>query len=223
MQPDRPWNNAQHKGDTLIGGAPTIAVLDYGMGNLHSVSRAIETVGGSATVTAERREVADADALVIPGVGAFGAGVRALAERGLDGAIRDFVGSGRPVFAVCLGMQVLFKESDEDPEEGLSIVAGRSRKLPPDVKVPHMGWNTVEWSGTHPYVDGIPDGTRFYFVHSYAPDVIEGTTVGVTEHGRLFSSVVAKDNVFATQFHPEKSADAGLQIYSSFVKAVAGR
>ena len=203
--------------------APKIVVLDYGMGNLHSVSRAIETVGGSASVTANRRDIGNADALVIPGVGAFGACVRALAERGLDQAIRVFVESGRPVFGVCLGMQVLFKESDEDPEEGLSIVAGRSRRLPPDVKVPHMGWNTVEWSGSHPYVDGIPDGARFYFVHSYAPDVIVGTTVGITEHGRRFSSVVAHDNVFATQFHPEKSADAGLQIYASFVKAVAGR
>ena len=204
-------------------GAPKIVVLDYGMGNLHSVSRAIETVGGSASVTANRRDIGNADALVIPGVGAFGACVRALAERGLDQAIRVFVESGRPVFGVCLGMQVLFKESDEDPEEGLSIVAGRSRRLPPDVKVPHMGWNTVEWSGSHPYVDGIPDGARFYFVHSYAPDVIVGTTVGITEYGRRFSSVVAHDNVFATQFHPEKSADAGLQIYASFVKAVAGR
>jgi imidazole glycerol-phosphate synthase subunit HisH len=201
----------------------SVAVLDYGMGNLHSVSRAIATVGGNAEVTHEPKDVGRADALVIPGVGAFGACVRALTERGLDRAIRDFVGTGRPVFGVCLGMQVLFKESDEDPEEGLSIVPGRSRKLPPDVKVPHMGWNTVDWSDAHPYVDGIPSGTRFYFVHSYAPDVVEGTTVGVTDYGRPFSAVVAKDNVFATQFHPEKSADAGLQIYASFVKAVSGR
>jgi glutamine amidotransferase len=201
----------------------SIAVLDYGMGNLHSVSRAIATVGGNAGLTRDPEQVADADALVIPGVGAFGACVRALTERGLDRAIHDFVGTGRPVFGVCLGMQVLFKESDEDPEEGLSIVPGRSRKLPPNVKVPHMGWNTVEWTGEHPYIDAIPSGTRFYFVHSYAPDVIEGTTVGVTEYGRPFSSIVAKDNVFATQFHPEKSADAGLQIYASFVKAVSGR
>ncbi len=199
----------------------SIAVLDYGMGNLHSVSRAIATVGGNAAVTHEPDDVAGADALVIPGVGAFGACVRALTDRGLDRAIHDFVGTGRPVFGVCLGMQVLFKESDEDPEEGLSIVPGRSRKLPPEVKVPHMGWNTVDWASSHPYVDGIPTGTRFYFVHSYAPDVIEGTTVGVTDYGRPFSAVVAKDNVFATQFHPEKSADAGLQIYSSFVKAVS--
>lgn len=216
-------NDPEHEGNALIVHAPTIAVLDYGMGNLPSVSRAIATVGGSATVTADRREIADADALVIPGVGAFGACMRALTQRGLDRAIREFVGSGRPVFGVCLGMQVLFKESDEDPEEGLSIVGGRSRKLPPDVKVPHMGWNTVEWLGTHPYVEGIPDGTRFYFVHSYAPDVIEGTTIGVTEYGRPFSAVVAQGNVFATQFHPEKSADVGLRIYASFVNVVAGR
>jgi glutamine amidotransferase len=193
------------------------------MGNLHSVSRAIATVGGIAEVTRNPEEVGGADALVIPGVGAFGACVRALTERGLDRAIHDFVGTGRPVFGVCLGMQVLFKESDEDPEAGLSIVPGRSRKLPSSVKVPHMGWNTVDWTGEHAYVDSIPSGTRFYFVHSYAPDVIEGTTVGVTDYGRPFSSVVAKDNVFATQFHPEKSADAGLQIYASFVKAVSSR
>ena len=201
----------------------SIAVLDYGMGNLHSVARAIAKVGGSAEVTREPAEVAGAGALVIPGVGAFGACIRALAQRGLDRAIHDFVGTGRPVFGVCLGMQVLFKESDEDPEEGLSIVPGRSRKLPANVKVPHMGWNTVDWTGEHPYVAGIPSGTRFYFVHSYAPDVIDGTTVGVTDHGRSFSSVIAQDNVFATQFHPEKSADAGLHIYESFVKAVSIR
>jgi len=200
-----------------------IAVLDYGMGNLHSVSRAIATVGGHAKTTHEPEDIDEAAALVIPGVGAFGACVRALRDRGLDRAIKDFVATGRPVFGVCLGMQVLFKASDEDPEEGLSIVPGRSRKLPPDVKVPHMGWNTVDWSGEHLYLGGIPSGSLFYFVHSYAPDVIEGTTVGVTDYGRPFSAVVAQDNVFATQFHPEKSADAGLRIYASFVKAVSGR
>ena len=199
---------------------PTIAVLDYGMGNLHSVSRAIAKVGGTAEVTPDGATLLAADALVLPGVGAFGACMRALVDHGLDRAIRGFVDTGRPVFGVCLGMQVLFKESDDDPEEGLAIVAGRSRKLPSNVKVPHMGWNTVDWTGTHPYVEGIPDGARFYFVHSFAPDVVEGTTIGVTDHGRRFSSVVARGNVFATQFHPEKSSDAGLQIYESFVRAV---
>ncbi len=223
VRPDGPGDDAQHERNAVTARPGSIAVLDYGMGNLHSVSRAIARVGGSAEVTREPAEVAGADALVIPGVGAFGACIRALAQRGLDRAIHDFVGTGRPVFGVCLGMQVLFKESDEDPEEGLSIVPGRSRKLPANVKVPHMGWNTVDWAGEHPYVAGIPSGTRFYFVHSYAPDVIDGTTVGVTDHGRPFSSVIAQDNVFATQFHPEKSADAGLHIYESFVKAVSTR
>ena len=222
MRPDGPWHDSQHEGDPLTRPG-SIAVLDYGMGNLHSVSRAIAKAGGNAEMAREPETVGGAAALVIPGVGAFGACVRALKDRGLDRAILDFVATGRPVFGVCLGMQVLFEQSDEDPDEGLSIVPGRSRKLPSDVKVPHMGWNTVDWSAEHPYVDGIPRETRFYFVHSYAPDVIEGTTVGITDYGRPFSAVVAKDNVFATQFHPEKSADAGLQIYASFVKAVSSR
>ena len=198
-----------------------IAVLDYGMGNLHSVARAIAKVGGRPEVVGDPASIATADALVIPGVGAFGACMRALVARGLDRAILRFVATGRPVFGVCLGMQVLCAASDEDPEAGLSILDCRSSRLPPTVKVPHMGWNTVSWTAPHPYVDGIPDGTRFYFVHSYAPDVIEGATIGVTEHGRAFASVLAQTNVFATQFHPEKSSDAGLQIYGSFVKAVA--
>jgi len=200
----------------------TIAVLDYGMGNLHSVSRAIARVGGSACVTGDTAEVARADGLVIPGVGAFGACMRALVHRGLDVAVRDLVASGRPMFGVCLGMQVLFERSDEDPDEGLGIIPGGSRRLPRDVKVPHMGWNTVEWTGRHAYVEGIPNGTRFYFVHSYAPDADDGITVGTTTHGRPFAAVVAKGNVFATQFHPEKSSDAGLAIYEAFVRAVGG-
>ena len=200
---------------------PTIAILDYGMGNLHSVARAIEHVGGGSEVTGDPAAIARAGALVIPGVGRFGACMRALAERGLERPIRDVVASGRPVFGVCLGMQVLLEASDEDPEPGLGVVPGRSRRLPIAVKVPHMGWNTVSWTRRHPFVADIPDGTRFYFVHSYAPDASEGSTVGVTEHGTRFAAVVARDNVFATQFHPEKSGDAGLRIYDAFVKAVA--
>lgn len=198
----------------------TIAVLDYGMGNLPSVARAIARVGGSACVTGDAAEVARADALVIPGVGAFGACMRALADLGLDAAVKDLVASGRPVFGVCLGMQVLFERSDEDPDEGLGILPGGSRRLPREVKVPHMGWNTVEWVGRHAYVEGIPEGTRFYFVHSFAPDADEAVTVGSTTYGRPFAAVVAEGNVFATQFHPEKSSDAGLAIYGAFVRAV---
>lgn len=203
--------------------ASTIAILDYGSGNLHSVSRAIAKVGGDPMVTSDAHEVEAAAALVIPGVGHFGSCMRAIAHHGLDQVIRDFHSSGRPLFGVCVGMQVLFKRSDEDEEEGLTIIPGQSRKLPPTVKVPHMGWNTVEWSGPHPYIDGVPNRTPFYFVHSFAPDVVVGTTIGVTTYGRPFSAVVAQGNVFATQFHPEKSGDAGLQIYERFVKEVSAQ
>jgi glutamine amidotransferase len=197
-----------------------IAVLDYGSGNLHSVSRALAHAGGEPVVTGDAERVTAADALVIPGVGHFGHCVRAIRERGLDRAIAGVVGTGRPVFGVCVGMQVLFGGSEEDPEEGLGILPGASHRLPDDVKVPHIGWNDVSWQRPHPYVDGIPDGTRFYFVHSYAPDA-DGDSVGITEHGRRFASVVSRDNVFATQFHPEKSGEAGLAIYANFVKAVS--
>ena len=115
--------------------------------------------------------------------------MRAICHHGLDGSIRDFVASGKPVFGVCVGMQVLFDGSDEDAEPGLSVISGASRLLPDDVKVPHMGWNTVEWRTDHPYVAGVDDATRFYFVHSFAPDVDAATTVGVTTYGRPFAAV----------------------------------
>jgi glutamine amidotransferase len=199
---------------------PTIAVLDYGSGNLHSVSRALAHAGGEPRVTSDAREVAEADAVVIPGVGHFGHCVRAIRSAGLDRAIAEAVGTGRPVFGVCVGMQVLLERSDEDPDTGLGVIPGGSRRLPDDVKVPHIGWNEVAWARAHPYVEGIDDGTRFYFVHSFAPDV-SPDAVGVTEHGRPFAAVAARDNVFATQFHPEKSGGAGLAIYANFVRSVA--
>ena len=156
---------------------------------------------------------------MIPGVGHFGQCVRAIRERGLAVAIGDFASSGRHVVGVCVGMQVLFEGSDEDGERGLAMLPGRVRRLPSSVKVPHMGWNTVERRVSHPFMAGVPDGTRFYFVHSYAPEPGQGT-IGVTEHGRPFAAVVARENVFATQFHPEKSGEAGLQIYENVVKAL---
>ncbi|HET9725129.1 MAG TPA: imidazole glycerol phosphate synthase subunit HisH [Actinomycetota bacterium] len=197
----------------------TIAVLDYGMGNLRSVARAIEHVGGKPEVTSDARAALGASALVVPGVGHFGACMRNLRGRGLDVAVTAFAESGRPVFGVCVGMQVLLAASEEDPDPGLGLFPGVSRRLPEDVKVPHMGWNTVEWLAPHPYTRDVPSGTRFYFVHSYAPDVGR-RTIGRTEHGRPFSAVVAHENVFATQFHPEKSGEPGLQLYESFVLEV---
>jgi glutamine amidotransferase len=200
----------------------SVAILDYGMGNLRSVSRAVARVGGRPAVTSDPAEAARADAVVVPGVGAFGACMRGLEQTGLDAVVREFASSERPVLGVCLGMQVLFEASEEDPDPGLGLLPGAVRRLPagPGVKVPHMGWNEVRWTSDHPITRGIPSGTRFYFVHSYAPDPAAGLTIGETEHGRPFSAVVARGSLFATQFHPERSGDAGLALYEAFVKEI---
>ena len=146
--------------------------------------------------------------------------MRAICHHGMDRAIGAFRATGRPVFGVCVGMQVLFEGSDEDPEPGLGVLPGRVQRLSGDVKVPHMGWNTVTWSAAHPYVEGLADGTRFYFVHSFAPPIGEGS-VASTTYGGSFSAAVARDNTFATQFHPEKSGEAGLYVYERFVGSLA--
>jgi glutamine amidotransferase len=198
----------------------TVAVLDYGSGNLHSVSRALAHVGADVRVVARPDDVVG-DAVLIPGVGHFGQCARALRAAGFEVPIHSAIDEGRPVIGVCVGMQILFDASEEDDEPGLGIVPGSVRRLPDSVRVPHMGWNTVAWAGRrHPYVADMPDQASFYFVHSYAPD-LGADTVGATEHGRTFSAVVARDNVFATQFHPEKSGEAGLQLYANIVREVA--
>jgi len=198
----------------------TVAVLDYGSGNLHSVSRALAHVGADVRVV-DRPEDVVGDAVLIPGVGHFGQCARALRDAGFEGPIRTAVGEGRPVIGVCVGMQILFDASEEDDEPGLGVLAGSVRRLPESVRVPHMGWNTVAWAGRrHPFVADIPDQTSFYFVHSYAPDM-GADAVGAAEHGRAFAAVVARENVFATQFHPEKSGEAGLQLYANIVREVA--
>jgi imidazole glycerol-phosphate synthase subunit HisH len=198
----------------------TVAVLDYGSGNLHSVSRALAHVGADVRVVDRPQDVVG-DAVLIPGVGHFGQCARALRDAGFEGPIRAAVDRGRPVIGVCVGMQILFDASEEDDERGLGILTGAVRRLPKSVRVPHMGWNTVAWAGRrHPFVADIPDQTSFYFVHSYAPD-LGVDAVGAAEHGRAFAAVVARDNVFATQFHPEKSGEAGLQLYANIVREVA--
>jgi imidazole glycerol-phosphate synthase subunit HisH len=195
-----------------------IAILDYGMGNLRSVHRAIERVGGRAEVTSDPETSSRADAIVVPGVGAFGACMRGLQERQLDRVVVEFARTERPVLGVCLGLQVLFEGSEEDPDAGVALLPGKIRRLEGEgIKIPHMGWNEVRWVADHPLVRGIPDRTRFYFVHSYAPEPAPGTTVGETQHGSVFASVVASGSIFATQFHPEKSGDPGLAIYENFV------
>jgi glutamine amidotransferase len=198
----------------------TVAVLDYGSGNLHSVSRALTHVGAAVRVVDRPDDVAG-DAVLIPGVGHFGQCARALRAAGFEAPIRAAADDGRPVIGVCVGMQILFETSDEDDEPGLGILPGAVRRLPDTVRVPHMGWNTVAWAGRrHPFVADIPDQTSFYFVHSYAPD-LGVDAVGASEHGRAFAAVVARDNVFATQFHPEKSGEAGLHLYANIVREIA--
>jgi imidazole glycerol-phosphate synthase subunit HisH len=201
----------------------TIAVLDYGMGNLRSVARAIEHVGGRALVTEESGAALAADGLVVPGVGHFGACMRNLRERGLDAVVKEFAASGRPVFGVCVGMQVMFEGSEEAPDvPGLGLFEGISKRLGAGgVKVPHMGWNHVMWSRQpgHRYTLDIAS-PWFYFVHSYAPYVRDA--VGFTTYGdRMFAAAAAMNNVFVTQFHPEKSGHWGLKLYEGFVREVS--
>jgi imidazole glycerol-phosphate synthase subunit HisH len=202
----------------------TIAVLDYGMGNLRSVARAIEHVGGHAVVTEDSDFALKAGGLLVPGVGHFGACMRNLRDRALDATVKEFAASGRPMFGVCVGMQILFEGSEEAPEvPGLGLFDGVSRRLGAGgVKVPHMGWNHVIWSHRpgHRYTLDIAS-PWFYFVHSYAPYVRD--PVGITTYGeRMFAAAVSADNIFATQFHPEKSGRWGLKLYEGFVREVSG-
>lgn len=201
---------------------PRIAVVDYGAGNLRSVARAVETAGAIPVVTDRAADLECADAVILPGVGAAGAAMRGLVARDLVGPIHAAVASGRPFLGVCLGLQVLMTGSDEDGGvECLGIVPGQVRRLPSGLKVPHMGWNQVQQCQQHRIFDAIPDDTNFYFVHSYvvAPDD-PAVTVGTTDYGGAFTSVIAAGNVVATQFHPEKSATRGLQIYRNFARWV---
>ena len=199
--------------------APTIAIVNYQAGNLRSVQKALEIFGANALITADATEIAAAQALVFPGQGANDSSMRALKERSLVEPIRSFIDSGKPFLGVCLGLQLLLEGSDEGVEPGLGVLKGRVRRLPQGVKVPHMGWNQVEFHKEHTYLDGLPDGSYFYFVHSYFPDPEEKSLVaGTTTYGVEFCTAVAWDNVAAVQFHPEKSGDVGLKIYERFVQ-----
>ena len=195
-----------------------IAVVDYESGNLRSVSRALEKAGVTPCVTANPRELLEADAAVLPGVGAGDAAMATLDRLGLVGPLQEFVASGRPFLGVCLGLQLLMDETEEGAAACLGIVGGVTTKLPRGLKVPHMGWNSVGFKNPHPVFEGIPDNSYFYFVHSYyAVPADGGLVAGVTEYGIPFVSIVARDNLVATQFHPEKSGTLGLRIYSNFV------
>ena len=208
--------------------AGTIAVVDYGMGNLRSVAKALEHVadGKPVVVTADPAVLAAAERVVVPGQGAMPDCMRELAERGLKQAVID-AAANKPFLGICIGQQMLFEHSEEGDVPGLGILRGQVRRFPAGkmhladgqkLKVPHMGWNEVRQSGAHPLWNGIADGSRFYFVHSYfvAPDD-PACIAGTTDYGIPFTSACARDNIFAVQCHPEKSAQAGLALLANFI------
>jgi glutamine amidotransferase len=205
-----------------------IAVVDYGMGNLRSVSKAVEHVMPEARVevTDDPQRIAAADRVIFPGQGAMPDCMREMEARGLRSAVLGAARS-RPFLGICIGLQMLFERSEEGGVAGLALLRGTVRRFPSEamvdaqgrkLKVPHMGWNGVRQTGPHALWSGIADGSRFYFVHSYFPQAAEPSLVrGSTDYGIPFTCAVARDNIFAVQFHPEKSQTAGLHLLSNFL------
>ena len=197
-----------------------LVIVDYGAGNLHSVARAVTHAGARPLITTSAAYVAEAEALIVPGVGAAADTMMNLIRHGLVEPIKDYIASGRSFLGVCMGQQALFDVSEEGGEHKcLGVLPGRVVKLPLGLKVPHMGWNQVRQVRPHPIFEGIPDNSYFYFVHSYYPSPEDPSIgVGQTDYGVTFASVVARDNIVATQFHPEKSGEMGLKMYTNFLK-----
>ncbi len=197
-----------------------VAIIDYGAGNLRSVTNAIARLGYRPEITDRSRKVLDARAVILPGVGAASNAMENLNRLGLADTIRRVISEGRPFFGVCLGLQVLFSGTEEGGwNECLNVIPGRVRRLPPGLKVPHMGWNQVKQRVSHAVFNGIPDNANFYFVHSYYAEPEDRSLVaGETDYGVAMCSVVARGNLIATQFHPEKSGEYGLMMYDNFIK-----
>ena len=206
-----------------------VAIIDYGMGNLRSVAKGFEHVGARATVTSSKEEILRATHLVLPGVGAFRACMDGVERLGITGVIREFIESGRPFLGICLGLQLLFEESEEGGlHRGLGIIKGRVKAFPVDMKdpvgaplkVPHMGWNTIKIRKKESrLLKDIPDEAYFYFVHSYyVVPADEDCVLTTTDYGIEFTSSIEQDNIFGVQFHPEKSQSVGLKLLENFSK-----
>jgi imidazole glycerol-phosphate synthase subunit HisH len=196
-----------------------LAILDYGMGNLRSVEKAIERVGAEAAITDDHGVATDADGLVLPGVGAFPRAMEAIGELGLDRLIAERLEAGTPVLGICLGFQLLFESSTElGGAQGLGLIEGRVDGLDAGgLKVPHIGWEPVTWAKDSELTAGIPDETPFYFVHSFTPQAAEeGDVLGWATHGERFACAIAREPIYGVQFHPEKSSGAGLQLLANF-------
>jgi glutamine amidotransferase len=201
-----------------------IVIVDYEAGNLRSVARAVAHAGYDADVTQDPHDVANAAAVIVPGVGAAADTMRNLTKHRMVEPIREDIASGRPFLGVCMGQQALLSVSEEGGEHPcLDIIPGRVKRLPGGQKVPHMGWNNVRQVTPHYIFDDIPDGAYFYFLHSYYPQPDDDAyVIGETEYGVAFASVLARGNVVATQFHPEKSGEMGLRMYANFLRAAVG-
>lgn len=201
-----------------------IKIVDYGMGNLRSVQKAFEKLGAAAEVVTHPSQIQDADKLVLPGVGAFRDAIAELKRKGFVQPLRDYVDSGQPFLGICLGLQLLFDVSYEDGEwEGLGIVPGKVVRFEdqPDLKIPHMGWNSLEIARSVPLLDGIANGSFVYFVHSYyVVPQDESVVIARTEHGVQFTSAISRGNLNATQFHPEKSQKIGIALLKNFIERV---
>lgn len=203
-----------------------VVIVDYGAGNIYSVRKAVEKAGWRPRVSARPEDALAARALIVPGVGAAADTMRNLNEAGMVEPVKQFIASGRPFLGVCMGLQALMTLSEEDGGQPcLDVIPGRVRRLTggDGLKVPHMGWNTVRQLRPHPIFRGVPDETFFYFVHSYYVDPEDPETViGESEYGQRLPVVLARDNLVATQFHPEKSGRYGLQVYANFLGEALG-
>jgi glutamine amidotransferase len=202
---------------------PGIAIIDYGVGNLRSVEKAFAAAGATAVVSGDEAILRQASALVLPGVGAFANCMTELAARGFDELVHESVAHGKPLLGVCVGMQMLFEESEEfGKTAGLGLMRGRVRRFTGDLVVPQVGWNQVRQHGSPSLLNGVEDNSFFYFVHSYFCEADDPSVVaGETEYGSAYASVVAQENVFGVQFHPEKSQAAGLRLLANFSKLAA--
>jgi len=194
-----------------------IAIIDYGMGNLRSVQKGLETAGIKAFITGNPAEVAAAPGVILPGVGAFEDAIMNLRNTGMVEAVQEVVRRKRPLLGICLGMQLLFTESEENGRHrGLDLIPGRVVRFPAANKIPHMGWNQVRLEGDSPLFSGVADKSYFFFVHSYYCDPGEPVTIGTCSYGLDFACAVQKGNLLEDQFHPEKSSSLGLQILRNF-------
>ncbi len=196
-----------------------IGIIDYGMGNIHSVRKALEIMGGRVEVVSDPRKLASYAKLVLPGVGAFGDAMAELDRAGLSAAVREYAASGTPLLGICLGMHLFLESSEESPGvKGLGLLAGIVRRFPAgELKVPQMGWNTIKPVGVCPLLKGVPEGS-VYFCHSYYPEPRDAScSAAMTEYGVSFPSVIWRGNLYACQFHPEKSQAVGLAILKNFV------